>query len=102
LALYSLKQSDEPSSYFVQPFPHLGALPNTFIRVIFKVFIDVFDNLLHPTSPQEQTWELTSHGASEIRDHAVPDQAEIDKQLEHAQQQLDLTNVYPGRRKERI
>jgi hypothetical protein len=43
--------------------------------------------------PSEQTWELTSRGASDIRDHAVPDQAEIDKQLKHAQQQLDLTNV---------
>jgi len=47
--------------------------------------------------PSEQTWELTSHGASDIRDHAVPDQAEIEKQLKHAQQQLDLTNVYSGR-----
>ena len=47
--------------------------------------------------PSEQTWELTSHGASEIRDHAVPDQAEIDKQLEHANEQIALTNVYPDR-----
>jgi hypothetical protein len=26
------------------------------------------------------------------------DQKDIKKQLQHAQQQLDLTNVYPGRR----
>jgi hypothetical protein len=26
------------------------------------------------------------------------DQKDIRKQLQHAQQQLDLTNVYPGRR----
>ena len=28
----------------------------------------------------------------------IPDQTEIEKQLKHAQQQLDLTNAYPGRR----
>jgi hypothetical protein len=47
--------------------------------------------------PSEQTWELTSHGAEGIRDHAVPDQAEIDKQLKRANEQIALTNVYPGR-----
>jgi hypothetical protein len=47
--------------------------------------------------PSEQTWELTSHGASGIRDHAVPDQAEIDKQLEHANEELALSRAYPGR-----
>ena len=29
---------------------------------------------------------------------AEADQKDISKQLKHAQQQLDLTNVYPGRK----
>jgi hypothetical protein len=47
--------------------------------------------------PSEQTWELTSYGAEGIRDDAVPDQAEIDKQLKHANEQLALSRAYPGR-----
>ena len=47
--------------------------------------------------PSEQSWELTSQGAHGIRGHAAPDQAEIDKQLKHASEQLSLANLYPGR-----
>ena len=34
----------------------------------------------------------------EIQRRAEAEQKDIGKQLRHAQQQLDLTNVYPGRR----
>ena len=37
-----------------------------------------------PGKPSEETWELTSQGASDIRHQAEADQAEIDKQLKHA------------------
>jgi hypothetical protein len=41
--------------------------------------------------------ELPSVSA-EIQRQIEADQKDIKKQLKHAQQQLDLTNVYPGRR----
>ena len=41
--------------------------------------------------------ELPSIGA-EMHRQIEADQKDIKKQLKHAQQQLDLTNVYPGRR----
>ena len=36
--------------------------------------------------------------SAEMRKQAEADQKDIKKQLKHAQQQLDLTNVYPGRK----
>jgi len=36
--------------------------------------------------------------SEEMQKQAEADQKDIRKQLKHAQQQLDLTNVYPGRR----
>jgi len=36
--------------------------------------------------------------SEEMQKQAEADQKDIKKQLKHAQQQLDLTNVYPGRR----
>jgi hypothetical protein len=36
--------------------------------------------------------------AEEMQKRAEPNQSNIKKQLEHAQQQLDLTKTYPGRR----
>jgi len=36
--------------------------------------------------------------SDEIQRQTEADQKDIKKQLTHAQQQLDLTNVYPGRR----
>ena len=36
--------------------------------------------------------------AEEMQKQAEAEQSNIKKQLEHAQQQLDLTNVYPGRK----
>jgi hypothetical protein len=36
--------------------------------------------------------------AEEIHRQNEADQTDIKKQLKHAQQQLDLTNVYPGRK----
>jgi len=41
--------------------------------------------------------ELPSVSA-EIHRQTEADQSDIKKQLKHAQQQLDLTNVYPSRR----
>ena len=41
--------------------------------------------------------ELPSISA-EIQRQIEADQKDIKKQLQHAQQQLDLTNVYPGRK----
>ena len=41
--------------------------------------------------------ELPSISA-EMQRQTEADQKDIKKQLKHAQQQLDLTNVYPGRR----
>jgi len=41
--------------------------------------------------------ELPSISA-EIQRQTQADQKDIGKQRKHAQQQLDLTNVYPGRR----
>jgi len=41
--------------------------------------------------------ELPSISA-EMQRQIEADQKDIKKQLKHAQQQLDLTNVYPGRR----
>jgi hypothetical protein len=41
--------------------------------------------------------ELPSIG-EEIQRQIEADQKDISKQLKHAQQQLDLTNVYPGRK----
>ena len=36
--------------------------------------------------------------SDEMQRQIEADQKDIKKQLKHAQQQLDLTNVYPGRR----
>jgi len=36
--------------------------------------------------------------SKEMQRQTEADQKDIKKQLKHAQQQLDLTNVYPGRR----
>jgi hypothetical protein len=36
--------------------------------------------------------------AEEMQKQAEAEQSNIKKQLKHAQQQLDLTNVYPGRK----
>ena len=36
--------------------------------------------------------------SDEIQQQTEADQKDIKKQLKHAQQQLDLTNVYPGRK----
>ena len=36
--------------------------------------------------------------SEEIQRQIEADQKDIKKQFKHAQQQLDLTNVYPGRR----
>jgi len=36
--------------------------------------------------------------SNEMQRQIEADQKDIKKQLKHAQQQLDLTNVYPGRR----
>jgi len=44
-----------------------------------------------PNKPLPSTTE-------EMQRQIEADQKDIKKQLEHAQQQLDLTNVYPGRR----
>jgi len=44
--------------------------------------------------PSEQTWELPQYGAEVIQNLA--DQTEVDKQLKHANEQLSLTNAYPG------
>jgi len=41
--------------------------------------------------------ELPSISA-EMQRQIEADQTDINKQLRHAQEQLDLTNVYPGRR----
>jgi hypothetical protein len=38
--------------------------------------------------------------AEEIQRQNEADQKDIKKQLRHAQQQLDLTNVYPGRKRQ--
>jgi hypothetical protein len=46
--------------------------------------------------PNEETYELSPYGV-EVQQTLV-DQTEAEKQLKHAQQQLDLTNVYPGRK----
>jgi hypothetical protein len=35
---------------------------------------------------------------AEMQRQIEADQKDIKKQLKHAQQQLDLTNIYPGRR----
>jgi hypothetical protein len=44
--------------------------------------------------PDEQLPSITE----EMQKRAEAEQSNIKKQLRHAQQQLDLTNVYPGRR----
>ena len=36
--------------------------------------------------------------SDEVQRQTEADQKDISKQLKHAQQQLDLTNVYPGRK----
>ena len=45
--------------------------------------------------PNEETFELPPYGV-EVR-QTLPDQAEAEKQLKHANEQLALTRVYPGR-----
>jgi hypothetical protein len=44
--------------------------------------------------PNEQLPSISA----EMQKRAEAEQSNIRKQLAHAQQQLDLTNVYPGRR----
>ena len=44
--------------------------------------------------PDEELPSITE----EIQRQQEAEQSNIKKQLKHAQQQLDLTNVYPGRR----
>jgi hypothetical protein len=50
--------------------------------------------------PNEETFELPPYGV-EVRqtlpDQTLPDQVEAEKQLKHANEQLSLANVYPGR-----
>jgi len=36
--------------------------------------------------------------SKEIQRQTEPDQKDVSKQLKHAQQQLDLTKTYPGRK----
>jgi hypothetical protein len=45
--------------------------------------------------PNEETFELPPYGV-EVR-QTLPDQVEAEKQLKHANEQLSLANVYPGR-----
>jgi hypothetical protein len=45
-------------------------------------------------NPDEELPSITD----EIQRQIEADQSNIKKQLEHAQQQLDLTRAYPGRR----
>jgi len=47
--------------------------------------------------PPDEQLQLPSI-AEEMQRQIEADQKDIGKQLKHAQQQLDLTNVYPGRR----
>ena len=44
--------------------------------------------------PNEELPSITD----EMQRQIEADQKDISKQLKHAQQQLDLTNVYPGRK----
>ena len=49
----------------------------------------------HATKPNEETFELPPYGV-EVR-QTLPDQVEAEKQLKHANEQLALSRVYPGR-----
>jgi hypothetical protein len=46
--------------------------------------------------PDEQLRSITE----EMQRQIEADQKDIKQQLKHAQQQLDLTNVYPGRKRQ--
>ena len=50
-----------------------------------------------PKCPARTEEQLPSI-STEIQRQIEADQKDIKKQVEHAQQQLDLTNVYPGRK----
>jgi hypothetical protein len=50
-----------------------------------------------PFKPDKPNEELPSI-SEEMQRQTEADQTDIGKQLKHAQQQLDLTNAYPGRR----
>ena len=47
--------------------------------------------------PARDTNEELPSISDEMQRQIEADQKDIEKQLKHAQQQLDLTNVYPGR-----
>jgi hypothetical protein len=47
--------------------------------------------------PRDKPKEELPSISAEMQQQIEADQTDIKKQLKHAQQQLDLTNVYPGR-----
>jgi hypothetical protein len=51
-----------------------------------------------PFKPRDKPDEELPSITEAMQKQAEADQSNIKKQLRHAQQQLDLTNVYPGRR----
>ena len=48
-------------------------------------------------APRDKPNEELPSISEEMQRQSEADQKDISKQLKHAQQQLDLTNVYPGR-----
>ena len=51
-----------------------------------------------PFKPRDKPNEELASISKEIQRQTEADQKDIKKQLKHAQQQLDLSEVYPGRR----
>ena len=49
-------------------------------------------------APRDKPNEELPSISEEMQRQSEADQKDISKQLKHAQQQLDLTNAYPGRR----